>query len=197
MTYLSAFDTFCLFLALKNHFTQENYDFIKYNGKTSATRAAFDKRKDVLQFQKLSRKAHAENIQNYIIANLVAGRTWVGQFLENDAELAFEIYQNAYSNLLETVERELRQSLENCEASRLFKIDKHEYPQILLDQLDGTISYLTLVVLNNFVQFIPRYNEAYAGDEVWGSTAMMITKLTSFVNYDRRLFHFKLKEILL
>jgi hypothetical protein len=195
MTYLSAFDTFCLFLALKNHFTQENYDFIKYNGKTSATRAAFDKRKDVLQFQKLSRKAHAENIQNYIIANLVAGRTWVGQFLEQEADAIYENFKKAVTDLIGTVASETKQALETH--PRPFAIDKHEYPGILLCQLDGTVSYPTMVVLNNFIDFVPRYDDAYAGDEVWAATAFMIRKLRPFVSYDKKAMKDRLKEILL
>lgn len=197
MNYLDSFDAFCLFLALKNHFTQDSYDFFKYHGKTNATKEAFEKRKDRLQFQKLARRESSENLQTYLVANLVAGKTWVGQFLEVDAETNYHQFKVKLENITETVIEELKKSLEHCEPTKLFKVDKHEYPQILLDHLDTTQSMVSLVVLNNFVQFVPIYNETYAGDEVWETTARMITKLTPFITYDRREMRKRLKEVLL
>lgn len=194
-TYQDSFDTFCLFLSLKNHFTQESYDFVRYRGKTNATKEAFEKRKDRLQFQKLSRKAPEDEIVGFIIANLVAGKTWVGQFLEQEADAIYENFKKAVTDLIGTVASETKQALETH--PRPFAIDKHEYPGILLCQLDGTVSYPTMVVLNNFIDFVPRYDDAYAGDEVWAATALMIRKLRPFVSYDKKAMKDRLKEILL
>lgn len=175
-----------MFLALKNHFTQESYDIVKYRGKTNATINGFEKRKDRLQFAKLSRKVSDDDMQYYIIANIIEGKSWIGQFLEEDAELNFQKFKNAYSDIIKTVNREVRESLDGISFSNFFKVDKYEYPHVVLSKLDDTLSYLTLVVLNNFVQFVPKYNEAYAGDEVWSSMALMIDKLTPFINYDKK-----------
>ena len=39
-------DAYKCYLAMKNHFTKDNYDYHKYAGKVRATREAFYKRKD-------------------------------------------------------------------------------------------------------------------------------------------------------
>ena len=41
-------DAYRCYLALKNHFTKDHYDYIKYRGKTRASNEAFYKRKDRL-----------------------------------------------------------------------------------------------------------------------------------------------------
>ena len=47
------FDAYRCYLSLKNHFTKDHYDYIKYRGKTRATHQAFYKRKDRFWFEKL------------------------------------------------------------------------------------------------------------------------------------------------
>ena len=39
-------DAYRCYLALKNHFTKDHYDYHKYRGKTRASNQAFYKRKD-------------------------------------------------------------------------------------------------------------------------------------------------------
>ena len=50
------FDCYKIYLALKNHFTRDSYDYHKYNGRTRATVEAFYKRKDRFWFEKMCRK---------------------------------------------------------------------------------------------------------------------------------------------
>ena len=53
---MTDFEAYRQFLALKLHFTSENYDYFRYNGKHNATMASFDKRTDKRLFKKLVRK---------------------------------------------------------------------------------------------------------------------------------------------
>jgi hypothetical protein len=52
---MTPFESYTTFLALKNHFTTDSYDYIKYNGKVGAKPSSFDVRKDKYQFYKLSK----------------------------------------------------------------------------------------------------------------------------------------------
>ena len=50
---MDAFQAYTLYLALKQHFTPgRGYDFFKYNGKTNASKNAFETRKDKYFFHK-------------------------------------------------------------------------------------------------------------------------------------------------
>ena len=43
---MTGFDCYRTYLAFKNHFTKDNFDYFKYGGKTNATTSSFNKRKD-------------------------------------------------------------------------------------------------------------------------------------------------------
>ena len=49
---MTGYETFSLYQALKLHFTQESYDFFKYNGKTNVSVTTFENRKDKYHFYK-------------------------------------------------------------------------------------------------------------------------------------------------
>ena len=89
---LSAFDTYALFLALKQHFTQANYDYFRYHGKTRANKESFIQRKDRFYYQKLSRKYDSEQMVDFLVANLLKGLIWVGNLLDDEAHENYLAY---------------------------------------------------------------------------------------------------------
>jgi hypothetical protein len=69
------YEAYKTFLAVKSHFTT-SYDYIKYNGKVSASQHSFEVRKDKYQYYKLSK--HKDPLQ-YLVANFVDGDLkWIG-----------------------------------------------------------------------------------------------------------------------
>ena len=71
---MTEFEAYQNYLALKLHFLDSNYDYIKYNGKVSASVESFKNRKDKYQFLKLSKKLSDEQITEYYIANFIASQ---------------------------------------------------------------------------------------------------------------------------
>ena len=55
-------DVYIMYCALKAHFGKGDYDYIKYGGKSSATRDSFWKRTDRIFFVKISRKYKKKNV---------------------------------------------------------------------------------------------------------------------------------------
>ena len=53
---MTPIDTYKTYLALKNHFTKDQYDYHKYCGKVKAQLQSFYKRKDRYWFERLSRQ---------------------------------------------------------------------------------------------------------------------------------------------
>ena len=53
---MQAVDVYLMYCALKAHFGKGDYDFVKYGGKSSATKDSFWKRTDRLFFVKTQRK---------------------------------------------------------------------------------------------------------------------------------------------
>ena len=66
---MTPFDVYKTYLAFKNHFTKENYDYFKYCGKSRASLDSFHKRKDRYFFERTSRQKNDEEIKAYFVAN--------------------------------------------------------------------------------------------------------------------------------
>ena len=53
---MDPFEVYKSYLAFKNHFTKEKYDYFKYGGRSRASEKAFNKRKGRYFFERMSRK---------------------------------------------------------------------------------------------------------------------------------------------
>ena len=86
---MTGYECVCLFSSLKLHFTQDQYDFLKYRGKTRTSVEAFENRKDKWQYYKLSRRCSSEQMmQDFLVANFVADpNVWVGNLVQDEAEV--------------------------------------------------------------------------------------------------------------
>ena len=81
------FDCYKIYLALKNHFTKDSYDYHKYNGRTRATVETFYKRKDRFWFEKMCRKKTEKEVEDFFVANFVScsdpQTLWIGDLMKN------------------------------------------------------------------------------------------------------------------
>ena len=74
---MNEFEAYEKYVALKLHFTSE-YDYFRYNGKTSVTPKSFNDRKDKFHFKKLAKKYDDSTLIEYFVANLIDNKHWVG-----------------------------------------------------------------------------------------------------------------------
>jgi hypothetical protein len=80
---MDEYSVYKMYLALKLHFTTENYDVIAQKGRVRASRQAFAKRKDIFSIRKVSKTYSDEEVANFLVANFISGDRWGGMF---DAE---------------------------------------------------------------------------------------------------------------
>ena len=69
---MTGFEVYKMYLALKQHFTKEKYDYHKYRGKVRASEDAFEQRHDRYFFKKLATKYSDPEILDYFVANFVS-----------------------------------------------------------------------------------------------------------------------------
>jgi hypothetical protein len=85
-----------MFLAVKQHFSDGNYDYFKYNGKVRVNAEKFQSRKDRFQFEKIKRKMQdrPEDVLRYLVANLHDNpKAWIGQLTTSDAMEKYKKWQ--------------------------------------------------------------------------------------------------------
>lgn len=190
---LSAFETYSLYLALKNHFNS-SYDFFKYHGKTNASKESFINRKDRFQFQRLSRMYDSSEMQEFLVANFLAGRKWVGEMLEDDAADTFKAYQKRKQSMSYVFANELDQLFSKESPTNAFKVSNGSIPPILNFVMSGSISPETFVILDRFIGFSKVYDKTLSEDFLWSRYNKLPQKLHPFLQYDKERMKTILKD---
>jgi len=187
---MDAFEAYKQYCALKNHFTSKSYDYIKYNGRTRASKQSFEKRADRYFFHKLSKR---KDVVDYLVANFVyAGDKWVGDLVNNEEG------DKKYRQLLkvrESLTYLFRQDIDKLgnDLNGNFIVVNGQHPVALVKYLRGEINIETLIILNDICKFFGHWNKNIVDPVVWPSVYLKCKKYKPFFNFDK----FKMKEIML
>ena len=185
---LSAFDTYCLYLALKNHFTQKSYDFFQYQGKTNANKESFMSRRDRFQFQKMSRMYTHDEMRDAFISNILKDKTWIGDMLDEEAHSNFTEYRKRQQSLTYTFNNELDALFMKEKPEKVFKTTKSSFAPILTYIIREDVSMETAVILDHFIGFSKNF------DSLFEKHQMKIQKYAPFIQFDKNKMKTMLKE---
>ena len=192
MTHLSGYETFCLYLAIKNHFKLDNYNYFKYNGKTkNVSKESFLSRRDRFQFEKLARKC--DNPMIHMMVNFLQDKTWIGDMLDDDAFDATKRYVKKVQSMSYVFKNELEQ-YDNLKS--LFKVEDNGYPMILNEYMRGDMSFETIIILDTFVGFIAKFDAKLKDDYLWSKFSFKARKFAPFLlrEIDKNKFKDLLKQ---
>lgn len=191
---LSAYDTYCLYLALKNHFGRWSYDYFKYHGKTSVSKESFLNRRDRFQFQKLCRMYDEAEMLDFMVANfLYDDKIWIGALLEDEAKDRYQEYMRRKQILSYIFENELNDLTQtvNDDIKKLFKITEGQLP-IVSSYYEHRAGLETLALLDYFVGYFDKFNDEFGDDFLWSKLRMKCKKLLPFMTFDKE----KIKNII-
>ena len=192
---LSAYDTYVLFLSLKNHFTQEKYDYFKYKGKIkNISKNSFSMSKDRFLYQRICREYDESVILDFFVANFIKGKVWIRDFLEEEAKDDYMSYMKRKQAITYNFDNELSRALSKVEnVQSLFRNNGGQYPEIINLYLNNEISIETMAILNSFIGFSDRFDQKIGKDDVlWSKIRLLCLKVQNFLEYDRS----KIKNIL-
>ena len=193
---VTPFETYQSYLSMKNHFTNRKYDFFRFDGKTNATMASFNKRKDKYWFEKTSRKYSDGEIVDFLLANFVTTdnpkNLWIGEII-NSGERTYADWMRRKQSISYLFKEESEKLLEENKLVELFECGKG-HPIILKRFLGGDISLETFVIYDIIFSFSEKVDEKLL-DPVWETVSMKIRKYKPFLNIN--VFNFKkiLREI--
>jgi len=189
---LSAYDTYNLYIGLKNHFSTYSYDFFKYKGKVRSTKESFSIRKDKYKFQKLSRLYPENEMLDFLVANLSQdSNKWVGDLIEDESSSVYKEYIKRKQAISHFFENELDNILKDVKRpNELFSGD---FPSILTLYLQKEISLESMVILNDFIQYSKKFDDKLSTDFLWPKIKMRLIKIKPFIDYDKN----KIKKILI
>lgn len=194
---ITAYESFCLYQALKLHFTTDSFDFFKYGGKSKVTVSAFENRKDKWHFAKLARKfANKNDLTNYIVANFVEDdKSWVGTLLEEQGELNYRKRQKVVQSLSYFFENDCQKLFDGCQnPNEILVVKNGEYPILLKKYLQKEIEIESLCLMNSILGFMNLWNKKISDTIVWPSHRMKIEKYACFLPKDSVKYKMILKK---
>ena len=190
---VTPYETYQTYLSMKSHFTNRKYDFFKYGGKSRATVASFNKRKDKYWFEKTSRKYSDEEIQNFLLANFVSTdnpqNLWIGEII-NSGERNYSQWMKRKQSLTYLFKEQSNELLSDNNLNEVFDCSKG-HPPILKKYLGGEMSLETLTILERIFSFVQNFDKKLK-DPVWESVSLKIRKYIPFININM----FQYKKIL-
>ena len=159
---MTGFDTCKLFIALNNHFFQNNYDFFKYHGKVGLKFETYDlKRSDEKhRYDRLGKKFQSqEELENYMVASLLQSqkRLWVGKLFGGEADAAYVNWQGRTQAIQYNLTTEVRRLVDRLNGfNAMFVVNENEHPEILKAYLREDISLESFVFLDLCTPFISK-----------------------------------------
>jgi len=194
MSSREGFDSYQLYLAVKLHFKNEDYDFIKYNARVKADLSSFMKRNDKFHFAKLSR-TYKHELKDFYVANLSQGDYWAGELIEKEAQNRFTEYKKRKQKLSHMFEQEVKELLEKKTIQEVLTCSNGQHPYLLKQFLGKKISIETMCILNDITDYSITWNKLIKENIVYPDTYHKIKKYRTFLSYDFKQYKQKLIEL--
>lgn len=196
---LSPFETFCLYVAIKNHFSIKSYDYFRYGGKTKTNPDNYESRNDKYQFKKLARLYTEPEMLDFMVANFVSDNTsWIGNLLDDSAKDNFLTYRKKKQSITYIYRNELEKATTKAGSiKKLFDINpKQELPPILNLYMQGVVSIETVAILNSQIGLTKIYDTKLTDDFLWPKIRMKMEKIFPFIEFDKEKIKQITKEVL-
>lgn len=191
-------DAYRQYLALKNHFTKDSYDYHKYCGKSRATVQSFYKRKDRFWFEKVARQKTDQEVIEFFVANFVScpdpETLWIGEMIK-EGEERYTNWKKKVQSLSYVFKEESEELFSQSKVDEVFQCSKG-HPLILKKFLSGKISLETMVIYNRIFLFGNDYDQKLQ-DPVWQTVSRKIRKYNPFLNIDVQRYKSILKNVVL
>ena len=190
------FDAYKCYLAMKNHFTKDNYDYQKYRGKTRATHQAFYKRKDRFWFEKFARQKTDQEVEEFFVANFTScsdpESLWIGEMIK-EGEVRYQDWQKKVQSLSYVFKEEAEDLFTDTKVDEVFDCSKG-HPPILRNYLGGKTSLETLVICDIIFGYGKNFDKDLK-DPVWETVSRRVKKYKPFLNINVQRYKKILKEV--
>jgi hypothetical protein len=195
---MAPFECYKTYLALKNHFTKDSYDYHKYCKKTRASLQSFYKRKDRFWFEKLSRQRTEKEVEDFFIANFVSCNDpeslWIGEIIK-EGETRYTLWQRKIQSLSYYFKEESETLFEETKFDKVFDCSKG-HPILLKRFLTNKVSLETMVIYDKILNYGNNFDKKLK-DPVWETVSRRIKKYNAFLNIDVFYYRKILKQLIL
>jgi hypothetical protein len=184
------------YIALKNHFNTD-YDFFKYKGNTKTSFLSFERRNDKLFFNILSSKyTHKETIEIFVSNTILNREFWVGDIISQETITIWKNWKGKIQNFNYWFSVDC-DKIFMVPLEKLLSCPNNGYPVLLKLVLQHEILLETLIVLNEMIPFMERWNTKLVDDPLWCEFYKRVTKYKPFLgNIDKKKYANIIKKVL-
>ena len=198
---MNSYEAYTLYLAIKLHFTSDNYDFYRHNAKVNSTFNTFLKRNDRFFFHKLTTKYTREEMLEYFVSNFFYNsKTWIGNLVRADGETIYNKWKKYNQSFTYNFRADcvLLSNVINDNSIRfddVFRVHSGQHPRLLRLLLSEKISVQTIIILDKVLSFIKRWDKEIAENVIWPEKSFKIKKLSPFIKFNLTKCKFIMKEV--
>jgi len=187
---MTGFEVYQMYLSLKLHFTKDDYDYFRFNGKTRASEESFNKRNDSYFFKKLASKYDRDKIQEYFVSNFISdNKGYIKDIIRPSGETIYANWKRKQDSFLYTFREEVSSLLDNIDFpyeenfDNIFSCTRGNHPVIITSYLRKEISLESLIVFQSCLGYVKRLDKTLT-DPVWKEVKMQIVKYAPFLEVD-------------
>ena len=178
---MDAFTAFQKYLALKQHFNKDGYDYFKYGGKITAKISSFEMRKDKYMFHKLSKK---KDLEGFIVSNMLENENiWVRDMLTSESDQIFTEWLKRQQSISYLFESDIAKLTDDLNENLIIK--DNEYPYLLKLFMRKEICIETLIICNDVLNFFGHWNKHITDPVIWPGAYKKCMKYKPFIKYDK------------
>lgn len=190
---MTGFEVYKTYLAIKLHFTKDDYDFFIFHGKSRASESSFEKRKDRYFFKKLATKFDKQSILEFFVSYFAENsNTWIGDVSVYNSS-TYNNWKKKIQSMTFTFENDIDYLIDICDFENIFNSDSGNHPILLQAHLGDRVTLETMVILNTLVKYVPDFDKHIKEPVVWPDIRKKVVKYEPFLSVDRT----KYKRILL
>jgi hypothetical protein len=196
---ITGYEAFGIYQALKLHFTQESYDYLKYNGKTNISQSSFENRKDKWHFTKLSKKfVNKDDLIMFLVSNFLNdSNAWIGSLLQEEADSVYKKRLKVIQSLSYTFENDCKNLFNGIKnGNSLLIVKDSDHPILLKKALQKVIEIETFCILAKILGFLPMWKSKINDTIIWPDFYLKATKYTCFLPQDVVKYKLLLKKVL-
>ena len=198
--YYPGYNAYKTYVALKNHFKSDSYDYFKYKGKSRVNEETFLKRKDKFFFEKLENK-YKEDLVDFFVSNMVTDQSaWVGSMVGDKAERVFNDWKKRKQSLKYSFKEDMvsiRDYMDKNDITfdNIFTCVDDQHPIILKLLIAEEISIESFIILDRVLNFIRHINHFLLDEYIWLEYNKKVKKYSPFVVTDRKEYLTVMKNV--
>ena len=185
-----SFNFYVKYLALKQHFTTDGYDYHKYRGKIKASFDTFRTRNDVFFFHKLANKDDPENL---LLANMIVKpNAFIREIVEQDGEDRYFEWKKKTDSLGRVFKEDLNKLEDDYQQN--FVSNNGQHPHVMGLYVQRKITLESFTILTYLSNIFPYWDKEIVDKIVARDIIRLSKKYRPFLNIDEKKFKSIIRE---